>query len=97
MKNPWAFGILILIIVGYLAWNNFELPLLGKTEKVKGKIYSIKDIPGVRGRGAAQGISFFYRYCQATMRDPVTLEIYLSTWRIVLTGCPAGLAYPQEG
>jgi len=60
MKNPWAFGILILIILGYFTWNNFEFPLLGKTEKIKGKIYDIKYHPGIRGMGTVEGISFFY-------------------------------------
>lgn len=60
MKNPWTFTILILIFFGYFAWNNFELPLLGKTEKVIGKIYEIKPQPGLRGMGFVQGISFFY-------------------------------------
>ncbi len=60
MKNPWIFAILILIFFGYFAWNNFELPLLGKTEKVKGEIYEIKAQPGLRGMGFVQGISFFY-------------------------------------
>lgn len=62
MKNPWPFAILILIFFGYFAWNNFELPLLGKKEKVKGIIYEIKIHPGLRGMGFVQGISFFYSF-----------------------------------
>lgn len=60
MKNPWIFGVLILIILGYFAWNSFELPLIGKTEKIKGKIFEIKYHPGVRGMGFVQGVSFIY-------------------------------------
>lgn len=60
MKNPWPFAILILIFFGYFAWNNFEFPLLGKTEKIKGEIYETRIHPGLRGMGFVQGISFFY-------------------------------------
>lgn len=60
MKNPWTYAMLIIILLGYFAWNNFEFPLLGKTEKLKGRIYSVKYYPAVRGRGDVQGISYFY-------------------------------------
>jgi hypothetical protein len=59
VKNPWSFGIIFLIVLFYLSYNNFELPVIfwGETVEVKGKIYDIKFIPS-----GYQKIYFWYEY-----------------------------------
>ncbi|WP_321316175.1 hypothetical protein [Labilibaculum sp.] len=57
-------AILILSFFGYFAWNSFRMPIifLGKTEKIKGTIYNIKDQPGLKGYGFVQNLNYFYSF-----------------------------------
>lgn len=62
MRNPWSFGIVLLVVLFYLSYNNFEIPIIfwGDTDEVKGKIYDIKFVGGQGG--SYQRIYFWYQY-----------------------------------
>lgn len=54
----------ILFIIGYLMWNNFEMPVIfiGETEQIQGKIYDISIGYGIRGVGYVQNVKFVYSF-----------------------------------
>jgi len=56
--NPWSFGLIFIIVAGYLMWNSFELPaiFIGETQYTTGKVVSRV----VTGR-ARQIITYAYR------------------------------------
>ncbi len=61
-NNPWAFGLVFLMIFAYLAYNNFELPTIffGETKIVAGKIINIQVERDTRGTGYVQNIKYVY-------------------------------------
>lgn len=61
--NPWTFGIIFLIVFGYLAYNHFEAPTLfiGETKKTEGKIIDIKLGYPTGGDGYVQHVNYVYK------------------------------------
>jgi hypothetical protein len=61
-SNPWAFGLVFIMVFAYLAYNNFELPtiFIGETNTVTGKIIDIKVNRDTRGTGYVQNVEYSY-------------------------------------
>jgi len=54
--------LIILAVIGYFMWNNFEIPkvFFGETKDVEGQIYNITVGYGIRGIGFIQKVNFVY-------------------------------------
>ena len=51
-NNPWGIGLLIILLAGFLMFNNFEIPeyfIFQKTDKTRGTITKVELNYGIKG------------------------------------------------
>ena len=75
-NNPWGIGLIIMIIAGFLMFNNFEIPeyfIFEKTGKTQGTITEVDFKNGIKGHPVK---IFQYEY---KVKDNTYLDVFEPT------------------
>ncbi len=60
--NPWAFGMVFMMIASYVLWNDAQLPVvfIGETNETHARVIETKIVPGFKGWGYKENFKYVY-------------------------------------